>query len=61
MYEDVLAKMREVNSWSNAQLNAAIESAQSLADERSQYFWHVDMSWLESGSYHLLYRLDGNG
>src|SRR5690606_26687634 len=61
LYEQVLTKMRIVNGWSNTQVKAAIDAAAALADERSRYEWHVNLSWLTSGSYALLYRLDGKG
>ena len=59
LLEDVLAKMCEVNGWTRPQLEAAIEEARTLADERSRYHWHVDLSWLETGQYNLLYQLRG--
>lgn len=60
LYEDVLAKMEEVNGWSRAQTLSALEKARAQADERNRYHWTVDLSWLETGPYHMVYRLGGS-
>jgi hypothetical protein len=59
VYDQVLDKMRDVNSWSRAQLDQAMRDAEALATERDRFYWHVDLSWLEAGRYNLIYRLDG--
>lgn len=60
LYEQCLAKMQEVNGWSLAQTRQAIEQTAKLADERNRYGWIVDLDWLDSGPYHLVYRLNGS-
>ncbi len=60
LYDDVLAKIERVNGWTRTQTLAAIEQARELASERSKYGWTVDLSWLETGPYHLVYRLGGS-
>lgn len=60
LYDKCLDKMQEVNGWTRAQTLQAIEDARAVADERSKFGWSVDMSWLESGDYQLVYRLEGS-
>ena len=60
MYDSVLAKMQEVNGWTATQVQAAIKESATQADERSRFGWTVDLSWLETGPYHLVYRLGGS-
>lgn len=58
--EEVKTKMCWVNGWTRRQLDQAERVAIAQCEERSQYHWTVDMSWLTEGRYHLVYRLDGN-
>lgn len=60
LYEDVLRKMEDVNGWTRMQTLRAIEDAADVANERSRFGWTVDLSWLETGPYHLVYRLGGS-
>lgn len=59
LYDDVVRKMKAVNGWSDAQVKAAIQSAYAAWEQRSQFHWEVDLSWLTEGEYHLVYRLGG--
>ena len=61
LYDEVLRKMMSVNGWSRQQLDRSLVEVARVADERSKFGWHVDLSWLETGQYNLIYRLDGRG
>lgn len=58
LFEACLKKMQDVNGWTHGRALAEIEKASQLARERSRFGWTVDLSWLESGPYHLTYQLD---
>lgn len=60
LYDRCLQKMEEVNGWTPAQVRASIAATADVAQERSRYAWHVDLSWLENGQYFLEYRLGGS-
>ncbi len=60
LYEACLKKLESVNGWSRPQVLKAIADASEQARERSRFGWTVDLSWLETGSYHLVYRLEGS-
>lgn len=58
LYEDCLKKMKEVNGWSTLTSEREIEKLRKVANERSRYGWIVDLSWLETGPYYMIYALD---
>lgn len=60
VFEEVVLKMQEVNQWSRQEVQAEIAKASDMARERSRYGWTVDLSWLETGSYFLVYQLGGS-
>lgn len=57
-FPEVLSKFREVNGWSNDRVEQEIARARQIADERSRYGWTVDLSWLTSSDYNLVYQLN---
>ncbi|MCC5611202.1 hypothetical protein LC612_31715 [Nostoc sp. CHAB 5834] len=58
--EEVSRKICEVNGWSRAKLAEEVERLKMIMNERSRYHWTVDLSWLETGSYNLIYQLGGS-
>jgi hypothetical protein len=48
IYLDVLAHLKWVNGWSDAQLNPALAEAEDICDERSRHTWKLDISWVYS-------------
>lgn len=57
LFDAAFEKMKEVNGWSDRQTHEAIFKARALANERSRFAWHVDLSWLDEEGYHLVVAL----
>lgn len=49
-----------VNGWSRSQLSKALDIAHLIWQHRARFHWEVDLSWLESGPYSAIWRLDAN-
>ncbi|WP_281915304.1 hypothetical protein [Caldimonas thermodepolymerans] len=43
--------MKRVNGWSDRQLAEAIERAYEVWEQRCEWNWTVDLSWLEESGY----------
>jgi hypothetical protein len=48
IYTDVLEHIKQVNGWTNAELNPALDRAEDVCNERSRHPWKLDISWVFS-------------
>jgi hypothetical protein len=51
MYDDVRRHLKWVNGWNDAQLAAAIQDAYEIWEQRCEWPWQVDLSWLYDSGY----------
>jgi len=51
MYDDVRRHLKYVNSWSDRELAAAIQDAYEIWEQRCEWPWQVDLSWLYDSGY----------
>lgn len=51
IFGEVRAQLRRVNGWNDRQLDAAIQEAYEVWEQRSEMPWEVDLSWLYSSGY----------
>jgi len=48
IYTEVLDHIKWVNGWTDAELNPALDAAEEVCNERSEYQWTLDISWVFS-------------
>ena len=48
---DVRRHLRDVNGWSESELNHAMSEAYEVWQQRCEWPWHVDLSWLHASGY----------
>lgn len=51
MYEDVLQQLKRVNGWSDRDLIREIANAREAHEQRCEWPWTVDLSWLYESGY----------
>jgi hypothetical protein len=51
LFDDVRRHLMKVNGWNQAELGAAIQDAYDIWEQRSEWPWEVDLSWLQDSGY----------
>jgi hypothetical protein len=51
MYDEVMRHLKRVNGWSDAQLSAALDDVKETHEQRCDWPWTVDLSWLYESGY----------
>jgi hypothetical protein len=51
IWPDVCAQLRLVNNWSQSDLEAAVQEAREVWEQRCDWPWTVDLSWLQDQGY----------